>query len=71
MRGDEQAGICQSKDGEGILVDPVHALRNLTALPAILLRAAATALSTWARVGRSSGYLRRLQFHIVRSTAYR
>jgi len=33
MRGDEQAGICQSKDGEGILVDPVHAQPNLKALP--------------------------------------
>ena len=52
MRADEQADICQSEDGEAILVDPLHALRNLTALPAILLRAAATALSTWARVGR-------------------
>jgi hypothetical protein len=31
-RGDEQAGICQSEDGEGILVDPVHALPNLKAL---------------------------------------
>jgi hypothetical protein len=67
MRGDEQAGLCQSEDGEGILVDPVHA-PNLKALP---LSAAATALSIWARVGRSLRYLRRLQFHIVRSTAYR
>jgi hypothetical protein len=25
MRGDEQADIRQSEDGEGILVDPVHA----------------------------------------------
>jgi hypothetical protein len=25
MRGGEQADICQSEDGEGILVDPVHA----------------------------------------------
>jgi hypothetical protein len=28
MRGDEQADICQSEDGEGILVDPVHAQPN-------------------------------------------
>jgi hypothetical protein len=53
MRADEQADICQSEDGEGILVDPVHALPNL------------------APVGRSSGYLRRLQFHMVRPTAHR
>ena len=33
MRADEQADICQSEDGEGILVDPVHALPNLKALP--------------------------------------
>jgi hypothetical protein len=33
MRVDEQADICQSEDGEGILVDPVHALPNLKALP--------------------------------------
>ena len=68
MRGDEQADTCQSEDGEGILVDPPHALPNLKAL---LLSAVATALSIWARMGRSLRYLRRLQFHIVRSTAYR
>ena len=33
MRGDEQTDICQSEDGEGIIVDPVHALPNLKALP--------------------------------------
>jgi hypothetical protein len=32
MRGDEQADICQSEDGEGILVDSVHALPDLKAL---------------------------------------
>ena len=71
MRGDEQTDICQSEDGEGILVDPVHPLPNLKALPPSCLSAVATALSIWARVGRSLRYLRRLQFHIVRSTAYR
>jgi hypothetical protein len=25
MRGDEQADICQSEDGKGILNDPAHA----------------------------------------------
>jgi hypothetical protein len=33
MRGDEQADICQSEDGEGIIVDPVYELPNLKALP--------------------------------------
>jgi hypothetical protein len=33
MRGDEQADICQSEDGEGILVDPVHALPKVKVLP--------------------------------------
>ena len=33
MRVNEQADLCQSEDGEGILVDPVHALPNLKALP--------------------------------------
>jgi hypothetical protein len=33
MHGDEQADICQSEDGEGVHVDPVHGLPNRKALP--------------------------------------
>jgi hypothetical protein len=71
MRGDEQADICQNEDGEGILVDPVHALPNLKALPPSCL----VPLPQRSRPGLGCVGLHTISVvysaHIVRPTAYR
>ena len=64
MRGDEQADICRSEDGEGILVYPVHRLTNLKALS--LSYRCHSALDLGLARG-SSPYLRRL--HCPHTTA--
>jgi len=71
MSGDEHADLCQTEDGEGIVVDPVHGLPNLKALPPSCF----VPLPLRSRPGLGWVGLHAIfvvySAHIVRPTAYR